>query len=284
MYVPIDRRISVSGIDTRYWMEGEGSPVVLIHGLSNSVEDWLLNIPALAAGHRVYALDLFGHGKTDKPLDVPYHFSDFARFVVRFMDALNIPRADLIGHSLGGAVTLVLAENYPERVRRLVLVDSGGLAPEIGLVLRLASVPGLGELAGRIFFQGDFEKRRKLQRESWPDPRIVPDEMIRLKYEATRWENIRQTYFKALRASADITGMKESAYGPIVRELPRMKAPVLVVWGEQDDLLPVRQAQIIKDNAPNARVEIFENCKHDPMVVSPERFNQLALDFLEDEV
>jgi pimeloyl-ACP methyl ester carboxylesterase len=278
MYVPIDRMVNVGGVKTRYWMEGEGSPVVLIHGISNSSEDWLLNIQALAAEHRVYALDLIGHGKTDKPLSASYQFNDFAKFIIDFMDCLGISRADLIGHSLGGAVSLVIAEMYPDRVRRLILVDSAGLAPNVALVLRLLSLPGIGELLGTMSMQG--ENRLKLQRASWPDLQIVPDEMVRLKYEATRWENIRKTYFKALRANTNFMGMKKSAYQPIVQGLPALKIPVLVVWGAQDDLVPVSHAQIVKDNVTDSRLVIYENCKHDPMVMNPQRFNRSVLDFL----
>ena len=84
MKVPTDRMVDVGGISTRYWVEGSGSPVVLIHGLSNSIEHWLLNIDALAAEHTVYALDLVGHGRTDKPLSRSYDLSNLARFVLDF--------------------------------------------------------------------------------------------------------------------------------------------------------------------------------------------------------
>ena len=280
MKVPTDRTVDVGGIKTRYWVEGAGSPVVLIHGLSNSIEHWLLNINALAAEHTVYALDLVGHGRTDKPLTRPYDLPDLARFVIDFMDALGIERADLIGHSLGGGVALVIAESSPERVHRLVLVDSVGLAVDVGIVLRLVSLPGVGEVLTRIVMQGDFQKQLTRQRAIWPDTDVVPEEMIRLRYEATRWDDIRKTYFKALRASCNYRGTRRTAFEPIVRGLRSLHLPVLVVWGEKDDLLPSRHAQIVQDTVPNARVEIFEDAGHDPMVVNPERFNRLTMQFL----
>jgi 3-oxoadipate enol-lactonase len=76
--------------------------------------------------------------------------------------------------------------------------------------------------------------------------------------------------------------MKKSVYMPIVQGLSSLANPVLVVWGEQDDLVPVSQTHILKDRVPHARVEIFENCKHDPMIVNPQRFNQLVLAFLQN--
>jgi pimeloyl-ACP methyl ester carboxylesterase len=133
-----------------------------------------------------------------------------------------------------------------------------------------------------MFMQGDLEKRISMDRKSWPDPEAVPDEMIQLMYTATLWQDISKTFLKTLRSIANIWGVKKSVFIPIVQGLPSLVNPVLVAWGEQDDILPVRQAQIVKDKVPHARVEIFENCKHDPMVVDPQRFNQLIMEFLKD--
>jgi 4,5:9,10-diseco-3-hydroxy-5,9,17-trioxoandrosta-1(10),2-diene-4-oate hydrolase len=282
MKVPSDRMVDVGGINTRYWVEGAGSPVVLIHGLSNSIEHWLLNINALAAENTVYALDLVGHGRTDKPLTRSYDLSDLARFVIDFMDKLGIERADLVGHSLGGGVALVIAETFPERVRRLVLVDSVGLARDVGIVLRLVSVPGVGEVLTRLVLQGDFPQQLKRQRAAWPDADVVPEEMIRLRYEATRWQDIRATYFKTLRAVSSFRGVRSAVLQPIVRGLRSLHLPVLVVWGEQDDLLSSRHARIVQNEVAGARIEIFEDAGHDPMVVNPERFNRVTMQFLRD--
>jgi pimeloyl-ACP methyl ester carboxylesterase len=280
MYIPTDRMIKVGNVNTRYWMEGEGTPVILIHGLSNSIEDWLLNFKVLAEHHQVYALDLLGHGKTGKPLSAPYTISNLSRFVIDFMNAVEIKRAHIIGHSLGGAIALTIAIHHPAYLNKLVLVDSAGLGQECSSVLRLASVPGLGELLAALVMGGSLEKRISMQRESWPDPEIVPEEMIREKYFATRWHEISKTYFKSLRATFNIWGTKKSVFTPIVQKISSLENPVLVVWGEQDDMLPVNQAQIVREKVPGARIEIFENCKHDPMIVNPQRFNQVALEFL----
>jgi pimeloyl-ACP methyl ester carboxylesterase len=282
MDIPTDRLIKVGTVITRYWIKGEGSPVILIHGLSNSIEDWLLNFDVMAEQHQVYALDLIGHGRTDKPLSASYRIPDLARFVIDFMDTVNINCAHIVGYSLGGAIALTMAINYSSYVDKLVLVACAGLAQDCSIILRLVSVPGLGELLGILVMQGPLEKRMSMQRKSWPDSEIVPDEMIKLKYAATLWQDISRTYFKTLRASTNIWGLKKGVFIPIAQGLPSLVNPVLVVWGEQYDLLPVSQTQILKDKVPHARVEIFENCKHDPMIVNPQRFNQVALEFLKN--
>lgn len=280
MKVPADRTVDVGGIGTRYWVEGAGPPVVLIHGLSNSIEHWLLNIGDLATEHTVYALDLVGHGRSDKPLARPYDLPSLARFVLDFMDAVGIQRADLVGHSLGGGVALIIAETSPERVHRLVLVASVGLAVDLGLVLRLVSVPVVGEVLTRFALQGDFPKQLKRQRAVWPDVHVVPDEMIRLRYEATRWQEIRRTYFRTLRASMTVRGMRRTVVQPIVEGLRSLDLPVLVVWGERDGFVSSRHARVVQDAVANVRVELFEDAGHDPMVEDPERFNRVTREFL----
>lgn len=280
MRIPTDRTIEVGGVRCRYWMEGDGPPVVLLHGLLNSVEHWLLNIDALAAEHTVYALDLVGHGRTDKPLSRGYDLPSLAGFVLDFMDAVGIGRADLVGHSLGGGLALIVAETTPERVGRLVLVASVGLARDLGMILRLVSVPGLGELLTRVAFQGDFAQQLKRQRAVWPDAQVVPDEMIRLRYEATRWETIRKTYFKTLRANMNFLGMRKSVVGPIVTGLRSLELPVLVVWGAQDEFVSSRHAQVVRSEVAHAVVEIFADARHDPMVEDPGRFNRVVTRFL----
>ena len=106
MNIPQDRYIHVGSVNTRYWMAGEGRPVLLLHGITNSVEDWLLNFNELAESCRVYAVDLIGHGKTDKPLSASYHIKDLALFITRFLDTIDVKPADIIGHSLGGWIAL----------------------------------------------------------------------------------------------------------------------------------------------------------------------------------
>lgn len=282
MIVPKDRYVQVGSVNTRYWHAGQGAPVLLLHGLSNSIEDWLLNFYALAENYNVYAVDCLGHGKTDKPLDASYRFADLARFIKDFMDAIHLEKAHIIGHSMGGVLALNLVLGFPNCVDKIVLVDSPGLAKEAVLVLRLMALPGVGELLGALLLQGDFEKYRKFQRQSWPDQERVPDELIELRYQVNRWELVKKTYFKTLRANGNFWGMKESAYAPVVRGLPSIRNPILVVWGREDVLVPVSQADIIVKNAPHARLEIFDGCGHDPMVEDAERFNRSVLAFLQD--
>jgi pimeloyl-ACP methyl ester carboxylesterase len=282
MNIPEDRYIQVGTVNTRYWVAGEGHPVLLLHGFTNSVEDWLLNFNELAAHYRVYAVDLIGHGKTDKPLSASYHIDDLASFITRFMDAVDVKQADLIGHSLGGWICLWTAIQNPAYVKKIVLVDSAGLTKENPIEIRLMSIPGLGEFLSAMVLGADFEKYLAMQRKNWPDSETASDEMIRLKYEATKWEAIGKTALKTLRSIMNFFGTKDREYLPVLEGLPAIKNPMLVVWGRQDKLAPVANTQIIADRCPQAQIEIFDNCGHDAMVEKPGMFNQLVLEFLWD--
>src|SRR6266511_4084632 len=145
-----DRFIKVGNINTRYWAEGtQGSLVIFIHGIGEYIERWLPNFVALAEYYRVYAVDLLGHGQTDKPLNVSYKIADLAQFVKDFMTTLGIDHAHVVGHSLGGAIGTRLALVHPTVVDKLVLVAAGGLGKEVTMLLRIVSIPILGEMLSR---------------------------------------------------------------------------------------------------------------------------------------
>lgn len=132
-----DKWIKVGDINAHYLVGGEGSPLVLIHGGKSCANDeWAPNLEPLAQHHRIYALDLVGFGKTDKPR-VDYTFQLFSSFFGNFMNALDLRRASLVGHSLGGGIALGFTLKHPDRVEKLIVVDSNGLAKDVALVGKL---------------------------------------------------------------------------------------------------------------------------------------------------
>ena len=140
-----ERYVSVDRVSTRYVLEGAGPPVLLIHGFGEFLEVWGYNITPLSEYFSVYAMDLPGHGLSGEP---PGNDTlDFtSEFIVHFMQALGIGHASLVGHSLGGLVCLSVAINFPEKMDKLVLVDSAGLSKEAPLIYRLATLPVLGDI------------------------------------------------------------------------------------------------------------------------------------------
>jgi pimeloyl-ACP methyl ester carboxylesterase len=147
MNVTVEKQdVEIDGMPIRYLAAGEGSPVVLLHGAGDNALDWRWVMPALAAGHRVYAPDLPGSPDSARPA-ADYSPAFFERFVAAFVDALDIGRATFVGNSLGGLIALRLALSEPERAGALVLVDSAGLGRAVNLAFTSVNVPGLSEAA-----------------------------------------------------------------------------------------------------------------------------------------
>jgi pimeloyl-ACP methyl ester carboxylesterase len=239
MFIPQDRYIKIDTLNTRYFAEGEGSTVVLVHGLGGSASGWLPSIEAIAARHRLYAMDLPGHGRTD-PADYEVLNPAFmANFVNHFMQEFKLERAHIVGHSMGGAVAMQLAIDHPERVDHLVLADSGGLGKEIGILLRFLSLPLIGEwLAGRDFSQG-IKEYAQATRKSAHNTTFITDELIEALYKVERNPDQAKPLLKALRLGADWRGQKESIYAPILHRLPTICNPTLLIWGRQDVVIPL---------------------------------------------
>ena len=277
MQAPEDRYIKIGEINTRYWMAGDTGPqVVLIHGVGRFLEEWLPSFDALAAHNRVYALDWPGHGRTDKPLSASYRLVDLASFVNDFMGALDISQAHIVGHSMGGGIALQLTLQFPEAVDKLVLVCSAGLGKEVTLVLRIASVPLLGEILTRPSLNGT----RRLLKEFVKDPAFLTDDFIDLSYRMAALPGAQQAVLKTLRSAGNLFGQYDDTYRPIVDNLGSIESPVLIIWGRQDRVLPVAHGQAAVTRLPNASLEILEDCGHLPMLEQTQRFNESILDFL----
>lgn len=262
-------------INTRYWILGEtGPPVVLIHGIGQFVEHWLSAIHALSAHHKVYALDLPGHGKTDKPQDVSYTIEEYAQFVKDFMSALGIEKAHIVGHSLGGAISIHLIVNHKNVVDRLVLVDSGGLGSEVSIVFRISTPPWVGE----IVTWPSLLNSRVLLRMFAYDPASITDEYIALHYRMSSQPNAQRALLKTLRSNLTLWRQVDNSAN--MEQLPSIQNPVLVIWGRQDNAFPLAHADTAAKAFPNVRVKVIENCGHIAALEQPLEFNQLLVDFL----
>jgi 4,5:9,10-diseco-3-hydroxy-5,9,17-trioxoandrosta-1(10),2-diene-4-oate hydrolase len=271
--------VDVGTVRTRYWTLGdEGPPLVLIHGIGASVESWAETIHALAETHRVYALDLVGFGHSDKP-SAPYTLSFLAQFVADFMESQDIRRASVIGHSLGGGVALKLALEHAEKVDKLVLVSSAGLGREGHVFFKLGSLP----LVGEVLTRPSRERTAQFLEEMFYDPEMVTDELVDLNYDLMCRPGAQKAYLAALRSIATVFGARKTVIRSIVDNLDEVTAPTLVVWGEQDAMLPVSHAHVAAEAIPDARLHVFQGCGHCAPMEKAEAFNALVSDFLNGE-
>ena len=279
MTTPHDRYIKIGQINARYWADGnQGSPILLIHGIGEYIEYWLPSFGALAAQYRVYAVDLPGHGRTDKPLDISYTIEGLAQFIYDFMAAIGIESIHVVGHSLGGAISTRLALRHPAAVEKLVLIGSAGLGKEIAMLLRMASLPLLGERITRPSLAGSTTVAKAIVH----DPAVITDEFIELNYQMAALPGAQQAFLKALRSNGNFFGQYDSLYGTNTRGMASFTKPVFVIWGRQDQIIPAAHADVAAMGFPNVRMHIFDNCGHCPMLEYPSEFNRLLQDFLCD--
>lgn len=277
-----DRYINIGGIKTRYWQAGEqGSIVLLIHGITRSVEDWQSNMADLASHHRVFALDVLGYGLTDKPTNEEYTISRLARFVLDFMNALNITKAHLVGNSMGATLALECAAHAPKRVESLVIADPAGMDRKGNLFeFRLAAVPILGEFLTKPSLSGT----KMIGSKAFFNPSaFLTDESILFSTELARLPGAQAAFLKTLRSFSNFLGFTSDFVEDLHKKLPNITVPTLLIWGKQDQFVTVAHAEVLRRLIPNVTVEIWENCGHCPQIEHPKRFNETTLAFLDNQ-
>jgi pimeloyl-ACP methyl ester carboxylesterase len=270
-----DRYVLVNGNRVRYWMQGEGPGLILVHGLAGSVEFWQYNLGPLATEHRVCALDLLGFGGSDKEIeDLSLEYA--ASFLIQFMDAVGLERASLAGNSLGGLVCAQTAVRSPERVEKLILVDSAGFGEELSPFLRLWSVPVLGDLVFWLYQRAFASLRRWILRDS----SSIEDEWLAAAAAVLRTPGVRENALRIARMGASLRGQRREMFAGLQRELAGIEVPTLIIWGGRDPVVPVAHAYAAGELISHAEVRIMEGCGHMPQLEQPEEFNKLVLGFL----
>jgi 4,5:9,10-diseco-3-hydroxy-5,9,17-trioxoandrosta-1(10),2-diene-4-oate hydrolase len=276
-----ERYVNIDGIRTRYVIGGHGPPVLLIHGLGEFLEVWSRNIAPLSEYFSVYAVDLPGHGLSGKALG-SYTLDFTSEFIIHFMQALEIERASLVGHSLGAVVCLNLAINSREKINRLVLVDAGGLSKKMPLSYRLTALPVLGHLLlGPRLFVSKATIRMGLKKRYFYNPNIVDEDLINATYKYLKIPKRNDAIVNIVRSSIKPGQMYPGA--SIFDKLRLVKVPTLVIHGAQDRVVPVRYAQLACKLIANAKCEVIDECGHCPQIEKAAQFNEEVIAFLSAE-
>ncbi len=276
MQAPKDQYIKVGTINTRFWVSGDkGTPVILVHGLGGSIENWVHNIDSLGQRHHVYALDLKGFGRSDKT-PVLRNLDELVQFFNDFMAVQHIDKASLVGNSMGGGLVLAFAIQFPQKVDKLVLVDNALMGRDVILDLRLLSLPILGELLSRPSPKATANLWRKIVF----DASLVTEELVKQTYQLATLPGASKALLATLRAGIGIRGQRAHLTRQLLDSIGSITAPTMVIWGQQDHIIPVAHAQIAAAKIPGAKLQIFEQCGHMPQLEYPDKFNALVLEFL----
>lgn len=271
------RHLDLHGERVAYIDEGSGDVILLLHGILGSSQTWRSVIGPLARRHRVIAPDLLGHGSSTKPRS-DYSLGSLSVLVRDILDELGVDRATIVGHSLGGGIAMQLVYQHPEYVHRLVLIGSGGLGPDVGMVLRLASLPGAELVLPVIAAPKVLAPVDRI----WPWLRKVGVESPRTEEMWRHYTSLsdgptRQAFLRTLRAVVDHRGQCVSALN---RLKSRTDFPVLAIWGERDFMIPVKHAYAAREIRPDVRLEVLADVGHFPHAERPALVAELIEDFI----
>ena len=252
----------IDGVRIHYQEKGTGTPLVLIHGYTSSTYSWKDVFEPLAKTFRVIAVDLKGFGFSAKP-DGDYTRRAQALLVTHLLEHLKIEKAWLCGNSMGGEVALNVALANPERVAGLILVDSAGVeVPGSGsLTPGYLLVPVIGRLLIALSLTSDKLVREGLEKSFYDRTKVTPDRLT--------------NYYRPLKTRggqlAALRARTQWEMFPVETELARIIVPTLIVWGAQDQLIPLAAGHKLSSLIKDSKLVVFDNCGHLPQEEMPAR-------------
>jgi pimeloyl-ACP methyl ester carboxylesterase len=260
-----------------HWVEREcakpsGPPLVLLHGLNDCYRTWTHVVPQLAQDRRVLVPDLPGHGLSDRP-DASYELRWYAHLMMRWLETNRLENVDVVGHSFGGGVAQMMLQECGRRIRRLVLVSSGGLGREIAIWLRLASVPVVVERFGQPFMAAG--KRLAILAAG---STLAKNDVTRLTAINSQRGSAR-AFARTVRDIIGWRGQRQTLFQrPPELELP----PLAVLWGDRDNIIPISHARALARAMDGVRLTVFDGCGHYLHHQKPGGFVREVVDFLDD--
>ncbi|WP_162462264.1 alpha/beta fold hydrolase [Mycolicibacterium sp. CBMA 234] len=270
----VARAVTVNGRSVNFVEMGCGPAVVLIHGQGGCWQWWLRSIPSLAHHARVIAIDLAGYGKSE-PVRGSDAIDGQIATVVGVLNHLNISSAVVVGHSMGGVVALAMAHQVPERVRALVVVDSGTTAMGTGHLLLIST-------AFRVF-NSVFTPRTGLPvfvaRRPWLRSMLFA---VSMEHPAALSTALARQLLPKMAAPGFMTTMKVVTDYLRTAGPPRIECPTLVIWGSNDRILPLSMGRDLAAQISGAELVVFEGVGHSPMLEVPEQFNDAIERFLDE--
>jgi pimeloyl-ACP methyl ester carboxylesterase len=248
---------------------GRGRATIMVHGLFTSCASYDNLMARLPEGRRGLALDLPGFGESVPAPGFAPSWEGYAHAVLAAADALELDRFDLVGHSMGGGIAIVVAALAKERVRRLVLIDAASYPFDVPLKGRLPLVPLVGEAVFRLYGEGMFTDY--FANDVYLDGARMDAEKVHSWFEV--FDANRGYALAALRSTADPR--------PVARAVAGVRAETLVVWGERDAVLPVEHARRLEAEIPGAKLLVVPSCGHAPIEERPDEACSPIVAFLE---
>ncbi|MEV0900117.1 alpha/beta fold hydrolase [Actinoplanes sp. NPDC049802] len=269
------RHLDVRGTRIRCHESGDPAapPVVLLHGIGRSLEDWAAQHPLLDGEYRVISMDMPGFGLSQR-MPSPTTLGVLADGVWATLDELGETRpVHLMGNSLGGAVSMTMLAGAPERVSTVTLVNSAGFGKEVTVALRLLAVPGLGR---RMLRRVDRLTAPRMERMIFADRALVTPERVEMAIRIARQPDFASVYLEIAKELGGLRGVAAAWRADLLARCAAHVRPTLLVWGDRDLILPSAHLAAARTAFPHARWHLFARTGHMPQIERPEEFAGLV--------
>jgi pimeloyl-ACP methyl ester carboxylesterase len=268
-------QVEVDGTPVNYVDVGQGElePIVFVHGLGGQWQNWLENMPRAARERRVIALDLPGFGLTPMPRD-KITIPGYGRCVDALCDELSLGRVDMVGNSMGGYVAAEVAIQFPERIDQLILVSAAGIT---SASIAHGPILTMGRVATAVATYGAARHREIASR---PISRHLALALVARYPSLLKPDLAYEGFFKGTGKPGFDDALRASLEYDFRDRLPEIRQPTLIVWGEKDSIIPVRDAHEFERLIPDSRKLVMRDTGHIPMAERPRTFNDVMMDFL----
>jgi len=285
--MPPEKVVEILGQHIHYYEAGQGENIILLHGLGASAEIWAANIPALSPRYHVVVPDQLGFGNSDKP-PIEYKIQTWVEFLDLFMRALGIPKAIVVGNSLGGWIAVDFARQHPEKVARLVLADAAGWRPinvpaPLAKGLNNPSEAGVRQVIELMLFErraipinlnpGSLEETRKMLEFLVADKQLITDQVVEQEFERHLKIGDGYTIQRFLAGSVAEDQFENE-------KLRHLTLSTLILWGREDRLFPLEIGRHYAQAISGSKLVIIEQCGHVPQLEKSAEFNKALLDYL----
>ena len=272
--------INISGINVHYRDEGiynDSIPIVLIHGTGSSLHTYDLWSNNLKKTKRIIRMDLPAFGLTGPFLNNNYSISNYTTFLKEFLDSLNIKQCILVGNSLGGEIAWRFAIKEPVMARKLILIDAGGypvISKKIPIAFKLAKIPILNKFL--TYITPRFIIRSSIENVYF-DKSKVSDSLVNRYFDLTLRKGNREAIVNRLKVSTSLTNVKNT-----YENIKKIKQKTLIIWGNNDQLIPVENAYKFKNDIINSKLIVMQETGHVPIEEKPLESLKHVIDFLKN--
>jgi pimeloyl-ACP methyl ester carboxylesterase len=270
--------IDVAGCQVRYRDSETGKlPILFIHGIGESLEFWTPQEALAGDLYRIIIIDLPGHGLSALG-NQPYDPARFAAFCWKFLDAISVDKVVLVGNSMGGGISILMAERHPQRVEKLLLANAATLGRFSPIPFRLMTLPIVGKLLTKPSEMGVAQQLKAL----FYDPEVITDDIRSIVTRNVMSTQRAQAFLSTIKLMTDLGGQKHSVIDATLSALKKLSMSVLFIHGRQDTVLPYAHSVAAEKLVADSKLVVFDDCGHTPQIEKSKLFNDELKSFIEN--